>query len=119
MWRLLRDLERKMPEELMVKYASYFEMYWYVWSQKRGDKNKIYSLYVPQVNCISKRKSHKKYEFGCKVAVVRNSKSGVITGMKSFTENVYDGHALEPVIGHLKHDHRVFGIIYQDPWEMH
>ena len=37
-----------------------------VLTQKRYDKNKIYSLYEPEVSCISKGKAHKKYEFGAK-----------------------------------------------------
>ena len=107
--RLLRDLERKMPEERMGVYEEYIELYWYVWNQKRTDKNKIYSLHEPQVNCISKGKSHKKYEFGSKVAVVRNSESGVITGMKSFVENVYDGHALEPALEQCERIRKAIG----------
>lgn len=107
--RLLRDLERKMPEERMEVYEEYFEMYWYVWNQERGDTNRIYSLHEPQVYCISKGKSHKKYKYGCKVAVVRNSKSGVITGMKSFTENVYDGHALQPALEQCERIRKAIG----------
>lgn len=96
--RLLRDVERKLPDYLEDHYGPYLEQYRRVWSQKRTDKNKIYSLHEPEAYCISKGKAHKKYEFGCKVAVVRNSKSGVITAMKSFAKNIYDGHALAPVL---------------------
>ncbi|MGR3220273.1 MAG: hypothetical protein ACUZ8H_10710 [Candidatus Anammoxibacter sp.] len=35
-------------------------------NQRYQDKNKIYSNYTPEVECISKGKTHKKYEFGCK-----------------------------------------------------
>lgn len=107
--RLLRDLERKMPEERKEFYEEYFAMYWYVWNQKQADKNKIYALHEPQVYCISKGKSHKKFEFGCKIAVVRNSKTGVITGMKSFTENVYDGHALQPALEQCERIRKAIG----------
>ena len=66
--------------------------------QKRYDKNKIYSLHEPEVYCIAKGKAHKKYEFGNKVAVVTGHQSGVITGIKSFAHNCYDGHTLEPAL---------------------
>lgn len=35
-----------------------------VLKQKRKDTNKVYSLHEPGVECISKGKEHKKYEFG-------------------------------------------------------
>jgi hypothetical protein len=34
--------------------------------QKKTDKDKLCSYFAPEVSCISKAKSHKKYEFGCK-----------------------------------------------------
>ena len=93
--RLLRDVCRKLTSSQLEYYQPWFDLYQRVLDQKKNDKNKIYSLHEPQVYCIAKGKAHKKYEFGCKVAIVRNEKSGVITGMKSFATNVYDGHALE------------------------
>jgi len=36
---------------------------------QRFDKNKIYSVHEPEVECISKGKAGKKYEFGNKVSV--------------------------------------------------
>lgn len=35
--------------------------------QKRTGANKLYSLHAPEVECISKGKAHKRYEFGVKV----------------------------------------------------
>ncbi len=96
--RLLRDVRRKLSVKQIEHYQPWLELYQQVLRQKRTDKNKIYSLHEPEVYCISKGKAHKKYEFGCKVAIVRNEKSGVITGMKSFATNVYDGHALQPAL---------------------
>ncbi len=34
----------------------------------RKEKNKIYSVHASEVECISKGKAHKRYEFGCKVS---------------------------------------------------
>lgn len=96
--RLLRDVRRKLSTSDLSYYQPWLDLYQRVLNQKRTDKNKIYSLHEPEVYCIAKGKAHKKYEFGCKVAVVRNEKSGVITGMKSFATNIYDGHALAPAL---------------------
>lgn len=82
----------------MTHYRAWLTLYRQVLAQKRNTKNKIYSLHEPEVYCVAKGKAHKKYEFGCKVAVVRNAKSGVITGMKSFAQNIYDGHSLVPAL---------------------
>ena len=63
-------------------------------AQKRNDTGKIYSLHEPEVQCISKGKEHKRYEFGNKVSIVHTQHTGVIVGAKSF-RNEYDGHTLE------------------------
>ena len=39
--------------------------------QERSDKDKVYSLHEPEVECISKGKEHKKYEFGNKSAIAK------------------------------------------------
>src|SRR5215210_3010977 len=46
----------------------------------KNDRNKIYSLHEPHVQCISKGKEHKKYEFGSKVSIITTKKSGVLIG---------------------------------------
>ena len=96
--RVLRDIERKLNEEQRAYYQPWLDLYRRVLAQKRYDKNKIYSLHEPEVYCVAKGKAHKKYEFGCKIAVVRGANSGVITGMNSFEENIYDGHTLDPAL---------------------
>lgn len=45
------------------------------------------------MQCISKGKEHKKYEFGNKVSIIRSATS-VILGAQSF-RNEYDGHTIE------------------------
>jgi IS5 family transposase len=93
--RLVRDVRRKMSAEALDYYGVSLSLFSQVLAQKRGDKNKRYSLHEPAVWCIAKGKVAKKYEFGCKVSVVRGAHSGVIVGMKSFPGNPYDGHTLE------------------------
>ena len=61
--RLVRELERKLPGGL---YATELVLFQKVLAQKRHDHNKIYSLHESHVQCISKGKEHKKYEFGSK-----------------------------------------------------
>ena len=67
-------------------------------SQRRQDKDKIYSIHVPEVECISKGKAHKKYEFGCKVSVAATSRECFIVGMKAYHGNPYDGHTLNDAV---------------------
>ncbi len=74
--------------------------------QQRSDKNKIYSLHAPEVECIGKGKAHKKYEFGCKVSVVTTSNDNWIIGVEALHNNPFDGHTLK---GALKQMKRVVG----------
>jgi len=61
-------------------------------------KNKLYSLHEPEVDCISKGKAHKRYEFGTKVGIVCTQKEGFVTGMRSYSGNPYDGHTLDDLL---------------------
>lgn len=95
--RVTRDLDRKTKQQqesdLSLKELLTFS--YRLLEQKRGDKNKLYSLHAPEVECIAKGKAHKKYEFGCKVSVVTTSKRNFILGSKAIHNNPYDGHTLE------------------------
>lgn len=92
--RLVRELERNLPPN--SKYQSQLDLYKQILAQKRGSKNKIYSLHEPEVCCISKGKDHKKYEFGNKASFAKTD-TGVIVGALGF-RNEYDGHTLEPTL---------------------
>ena len=89
--RLLRELRRNLGDN--HNYDEQIEIFTRVVNQKKSDKNKIYSIHEPDVQCISKGKEHKKYEFGNKVSIVR-SITGLILGALSF-RNEYDGHTIE------------------------
>lgn len=93
--RVIRELERKLPESILKQYESEFVKYKKVLSQERKSKDKIYSLHEPQTACIAKGKAHKAYEFGTKVAVTRGRKTGVITSIKRFGGNPHDSKTLE------------------------
>ena len=70
--------------------------------QQRSDKNKLYSLHAPEVECISKGKVHKKYEFGCKVSVVTTSTDNWIVGAEALHSNPFDGHTLKGALKQMK-----------------
>jgi len=93
--RLVRELGRKLPSG---KYTTTLLLFSKVLSQKREDKNKIYSLHEAHVQCISKGKAHKKYEFGSKVSITATAKSGVIIGALNIPKNDYDGHTLDAAL---------------------
>ena len=69
--RVRRDLERNLFErlELLALIKPLFSIVDKVLVQEKHDKNKIYSFHEPDVECISKGKAHKKYEFGCKIVI--------------------------------------------------
>lgn len=96
--RLIRELERKLPECMKQEQRANFELYRRVLRQQTGDRQKIYSLHEPQVYCMSKGKEHKKYEFGSKASVVMTKTHGVIVGAVAHEENLYDGDALRPAL---------------------
>jgi IS5 family transposase len=63
-------------------------------TQQPKDKNKLYSLHAPEVDCIGKGKARHPYEFGVKVSVATTLREGLVVGMRSFPDNPYDGHTL-------------------------
>ena len=63
-------------------------------TQQINDKNKLYALHAPEVECISKGKARKRYEFGVKSSIVVTHKSGLVVGARTFPGNPYDGHVL-------------------------
>ena len=93
--RLVRELGRKLAAG---QHAEPLELNRRVLAQRRHDKEKIYSLHEPHVQCFGKGKAHKKYEFGNKVALVVGAHSGIITAAESFEENLYDGRTLPAVL---------------------
>jgi IS5 family transposase len=100
--RLLREIQRKLPAEIMSQYAEDFALYRRVLKQKRADKNKIYSLHEPHVYCMSKGKEHQRYEFGTKVSITTTRDSKIILGALAFDSHVYDGHTLPAVIEQIQ-----------------
>ena len=91
--RVLREIERQV-ENPVGELKKLLETARKLHAQQRHDKKKIYSVHEPEVECISKGKAGKKYEYGNKVSVAVSSQGGWFVGTKSFTGNPYDGHTL-------------------------
>ena len=95
--RVIRDIERAVPhpddelKSLLAIGARIFQ-------QQRHDKKKVYSVHEPHVECISKGKAHKRYEFGCKVSVAATSRGGWFVGAMAVHGNPYDGHTLKDAL---------------------
>ncbi len=94
---LLREVQRKMvglAQAAQDKLAPWLERAERIRSQRPQDKNKLYALHAPEVECIGKGKARKPYEFGVKVSLAVAHKSGLIVGARSFPGNPFDGHTL-------------------------
>jgi len=102
----LRELERKMSEEQKMRYAKDFDLYNRAVNQQKNDKDKAYSLHKQFTRCIAKGKPHKQYEFGNKVGLVTTGNKGkkIITAIKAFTENIFDGHTIEPLLNQMNNN---------------
>jgi IS5 family transposase len=98
--RVIRDIERKVPdpgEETGDLLALARRLH----VQERHDKGKLYSVHAPEVECISKGKAHKRYEFGCKVALAVSSKGGWVLAARALEGNPYDGHTLQSTMDRI------------------
>ncbi len=95
--RVYRDIQRKASEkdEELTKKLDLAEK---LLNQRKDSKNKLYSIHAPEVECISKGKAHKRYEFGCKVSMVTTSRNNWIVAIQAHHGNPYDGHTLNSSI---------------------
>ncbi len=95
--RVWRDIDRQKDhvtgaariqlDELLARTQRILE-------QRTQDKNKLYALHAPEVECISKGKARTPYEFGVKVSITTTLKEGFVLGARSMPGNPYDGHTL-------------------------
>ncbi len=96
-----RDIERKAarPDNELQQLLGLSSR---LQAQQKESKNKIYSLHAQEVECISKGKAHKRYEFGCKVGLVTSSRDNWVLGIQAFHGNPYDGHTLKGSLAQVK-----------------
>src|SRR4030042_1988835 len=90
----LNPIPKSYQDELDVLYRAL--------TQKRDDKNKVYSIHEPETLCISKGKEHKPYEFGNKSLFAYTRESGIIVGAMAIEGIVYDGRTLKPQLDQVK-----------------
>jgi len=92
-----RDIKRRVaqPDAELERWLAMAQR---LLRQQRHDKDKLYSIHAPEVECISKGKAHKHYEFGCKVGFATVSRSNWIVGVQAFRGNPYDGHTLHQTL---------------------
>jgi IS5 family transposase len=98
--RIRRELERELQgsPKIFELVKPTLEIVDRILVQERESKNKVYSLHEPFVECISKGKAHKKYEFGCKASIVLTHKECFALSVRAFHGNPYDGHTLKEVL---------------------
>jgi IS5 family transposase len=97
---VLRETQRKLatatPESptTILRLTTLMERAERIRTQQPKDKNKLYALHAPEVECIGKGKARKPYEFGVKASIAVTHKSGLMVGARTFPGNPYDGHVL-------------------------
>jgi transposase, IS5 family len=94
--RLVRELERKLPEDSV--WIADLNLFRKVLLQTQKSKDKVYSLHDPEVSCIAKGKDHKKFEFGSKVSFAITNTTNVIVSVVTFKGNPYDGDTLKDAL---------------------
>jgi IS5 family transposase len=100
--KLLKEMDKKLSDAVKItfNYEEMYKNYFKALTQEKNDKNKIYSIYEPQVYCISKGKANKKYEFGSKIGIIIN-KMGVIVAATNFETNMHDSKTIDPLLSCL------------------
>lgn len=98
--RLIRDIKRKIAGnvELEAAFKVVLERAEKILGQQPTDKNKLYALHAPEVECIGKGKARIRYEFGVKTSIATTNercKGGqFVLGAMAVPGVPYDGHTL-------------------------
>ena len=106
--RLVRDIERKVDGQPDLQHACEpkLDRVKAFLAQKPDDKNKIYALHAPEVECIAKGKARTRYEFGVKTSIaVTNARADggqFILGVRAAPGLPYDGHTLKDQIAQVE-----------------
>jgi IS5 family transposase len=82
--RVARDLSRKLAARpgLAAQFAPPLALVDRLLAQQKTDHAKLYALHAPEVECLSKGKAHKRYEFGVKVSVAATNREGLVLGRR-------------------------------------
>ena len=99
--RVMRDVERQLGTVIDSRRAELEELIARtkrILTQKTKDRNKLYALHAPEVECLAKGKVRTPYEFGVKVSITTTHREGLVVGARSMPGNPYDGHTLEEAL---------------------
>lgn len=99
--RVHREVARNvsaLPQQVQSQARDVLERTGRILTQKTKDKNKLYALHAPEVECISKGKTRTPYEFGVKVSIATTLKEGLVVGCRSMPGNPYDAHTLDETL---------------------
>jgi IS5 family transposase len=97
---ILREIERKRASvqsatpAALANLDSLMQRAERIRTQQPKDKNKLYALHAPEVECIGKGKARQPYEFGVKASIAITHKQGLVVGARTFPGRPYDGHVL-------------------------
>lgn len=102
--RVVRDIGRKTAGNAAQQavFAEELALAERLLDQQKADKNKLYSLHAPEVECISKGKVAKRYEFGVKASIATTNKSNFVVGGMAVPGNPYDGHTLKTALEQVR-----------------
>ncbi len=79
--RVMRDLQRRLPA---LADGMWLERARRIHTQRwPKDKNKLYALHAPEVECIGQGKAQQPYEFGVKVGIATTEKGNLIVGARA------------------------------------
>jgi IS5 family transposase len=96
--RVLRDIGRKLGAVseggLRTRFEQRMALVTRLLRQTPKGPNKIYALYEPEVDCISKGRARVRNEFATLVSIATTLAGGFVVGMRSMPGNPYDGHTL-------------------------
>jgi IS5 family transposase len=114
--KLIREIERKLcwvkeaTPQALQGLRTVLEYAMRIHKQRPKDKNKLYAMHAPEVECIGKGKARRPYEFGVKSGIALTHQSGLVVGARTFPSNPYDGHTLNEQIEQVNilcEDHNV------------
>jgi IS5 family transposase len=96
---IMREVRRKMVDldpkhSAVIRLETVLERAQRLRTQQPKDKNKLYAMHAPEVECIAKGKAKQPFEFGVKTSIAVTHRSGLVVGARTFPGNPYDGHIL-------------------------
>ena len=106
--RLYRDVGRKIAGEAELEraFATARDRIARLLAQRPQDKDKLYALHAPEVECIGKGKARVRYEFGVKLGVAATNARApggqFVLGVRALPGNPYDGHTLAAQIAQVE-----------------